>query len=109
MFGFVFARATQDVRRRLQKPRTTVDRQLQSLHMLGVLTCNEQEIDRFDKIVTVWRYRVTPGIRTDALACPEMSPHTVCGSENRAEPDTCRIPTDISGQADDREEADVRL
>jgi uncharacterized membrane protein len=34
-----------DVRRRLNKPRATVDRQLQSLHMLGVLDVAEEETE----------------------------------------------------------------
>src|SRR5262249_15731615 len=35
-----------DVRRRLQKPRTTTDRTLQALHILGLLTCREEETER---------------------------------------------------------------
>ena len=34
---------TRACRERLGKPRATVDRQLQALHMLGVLTCTEEE------------------------------------------------------------------
>ena len=32
-----------DIRRRLQKPRATVDRVLQSLHILGLLVCREEQ------------------------------------------------------------------
>jgi hypothetical protein len=35
--------ATREVRQRLNKPRATVDRQLQALHMLDVLDCDEYE------------------------------------------------------------------
>ncbi|WP_280414863.1 hypothetical protein [Nocardia carnea] len=34
---------TQDVRKRIGKPRKTVDRELQALHMLGLLVCDERE------------------------------------------------------------------
>jgi len=35
--------STKDVRKRLSKPRATVDRNLQGLHMLGLLICEEEE------------------------------------------------------------------
>ena len=35
-----------DVRRRLQRPRATADRALQALHVLGLLTCREEEDQR---------------------------------------------------------------
>ena len=41
------------VRRRLQKPRATVDRTLQILHFLGLLTCREEEVVRGNR--TEWR------------------------------------------------------
>jgi hypothetical protein len=50
------------IRRRLQKPRTTVDRTLQSLHCLGLLVCNETEETRDDKQVQVWDYSLAEGI-----------------------------------------------
>lgn len=68
--------STKDVRRRLGKPRTTVDRQLQALHMLGVLVCDEDETERFGREVTTWRYRLADGIDPavlDPAAAPEMS------------------------------------
>jgi hypothetical protein len=58
---------TRDVRRRLEKPRTTVDRQLQSLHMLGVLTCDEEEGEHRGQAVTRWRYRLAEGINPHVL------------------------------------------
>lgn len=55
---------TTDVRKRLEKPRTTVDRQLQALHMLGLVHTTETETspDKF-----VWRYSVTEGIDLNAI------------------------------------------
>lgn len=63
--------STQDVRRRLAKPRTTVDRQLQSLHMLGVLVCDEIDSERFGKVTTTSRYHLAADIRPDVLVPPE--------------------------------------
>jgi hypothetical protein len=57
-----------DVRRRLQKPRSTVDRALQALHTLGLLHCEEEAEERGGKTVLVRRYRLTDGISLDALA-----------------------------------------
>ena len=37
-----------DVRRRLQRPRATIDRALQALHVLGLLVCEEEEEQRDD-------------------------------------------------------------
>jgi hypothetical protein len=62
---------TREVRQRLDKPRNTVDRQLQALHMLGVLECDEVEDEQHK---TVWRYRVTTDIDPSALAIPEVGP-----------------------------------
>lgn len=88
---------TTDVRRRLQKPRATVDRQLQALHMLGVLACDEDESERFGKVVTHWRYRLADGIDPTVLPCPspDLSPHVdgEIGEE--------QLPTDISGDDTD--------
>ena len=65
--------STAEVRKRLGKPRATVDRQLQALHMLGVLDCNESEIVWAGKDVTRWRYRLADGIDPDSLN-PESVP-----------------------------------
>jgi hypothetical protein len=61
-----------DVRRRLNKPRNTVDRQLQALHMLNVLDCYEEE--RVDGPGSLWRYYVADGIDPRVLAVPDLSP-----------------------------------
>jgi hypothetical protein len=61
-----------DVRRRLGKPRATVDRQLQSLHMLGVLAVDEEEVVLAGELRNRWRYGVANGIDPTAL-----SPHAL--------------------------------
>jgi Bifunctional DNA primase/polymerase, N-terminal len=53
-----------DVRRRIGKPRTTVDRQLQALHMLGVLVCTEVANTGFG---TSWHYSLTREIDPEAI------------------------------------------
>lgn len=60
---------THDVRQRLDKPRTTVDRQLQALHLLGVLTCDE--IEDVSRNRSTWRYRVRDGIDLEAIRVPK--------------------------------------
>jgi hypothetical protein len=54
-----------DVRRRLQKPRATVDRTLQALHILELLKCDEDVInDPNDKtkMISRWFYKLANGI-----------------------------------------------
>jgi hypothetical protein len=66
-----------DVRRRLQKPRATINRTLQALHTLGLLVCEEQEPRKrgedglpFDEggdggdgnKNTVWKYRLADDV-----------------------------------------------
>lgn len=62
-----------DIRKRLNKPRATVDRQLQALHMLGVLRADEIETEWRGKPATRWYYALAEGIRTDALD-PQLVP-----------------------------------
>lgn len=59
--------STADVRKRIGKPRATADRQLQALHMLGVLDCDEYEITLAGRDVTRWQYRLADGIDPNAL------------------------------------------
>jgi hypothetical protein len=59
-----------DIRRRLQKPRATVDRTLQTLHMLELLVCNEEEEERGGKAVQKRFYSLAPGVSLDALKQP---------------------------------------
>lgn len=75
--------STADIRKRLGKPRATVDRQLQALHMLDVLACDEQEVNWAGKDTTRWYYRLNEGIEPNALdpksvpdlAVPTPTPH----------------------------------
>ena len=67
---------TRDVRKRLEKPRATVDRQLQALQMLGVLRCDEEEDNHQGRPVTLWRYYLRDVIRPDVLnpdSVPDLS------------------------------------
>ena len=73
--------STADVRRRLGKPRATVDRQLQALHMLGVLDCDERESVWAGKGVTRWEYQLADGIEPDALT-PESVPDLAVPTPN---------------------------
>jgi hypothetical protein len=64
---------TPDVRQRLNKPRNTVDRQLQSLHMLGVLTCTEVEDAARQR--SNWHYYVDDSVDPSVIRCvPDLSP-----------------------------------
>jgi DNA-binding IclR family transcriptional regulator len=51
-----------EVRRRVDKPRSTVDRQLQSLHMLGLLTQVESVLPG-----TGWRYSLASDVNPVVL------------------------------------------
>lgn len=91
---------TRDVRRRLEKPRTTVDRQLQSLHMLGVLSCDEEEAEHRGQAVTRWRYRLAEGIHPHVLdpdSVPEIPPHMVSGIKEENHDQRVSTHTDFSG------------
>lgn len=93
--------STAEVRKRIGKPRATVDRQLQALHMLGVLVCDEQEIQWAGRDATRWSYRLAGGIDPAALdpkSVPEKSVHTPNPLKEGCEyGDTPRAPTHISG------------
>lgn len=62
--------STTEVRKRLDKPRSTVDRTLQALHMLGLLTVTEEEEGAKR---TVWRYSIAAGVDLTALEGLKMS------------------------------------
>jgi hypothetical protein len=95
--------STQEVRRSIDKPRKTVDRQLQALHMLGVLTCDEVEYAA-DKCR--WYYSLAANIDPDVLnpqSWPDLSPHTPSPIEESEREESEReqssgIATDKSGQ-----------
>ena len=57
-----------DVRKRLDKPHNTVDRELQALHMLGLVTLREEPYytSKGDER-TRWRYSLKAGIDTTAV------------------------------------------
>lgn len=88
---------TAEIRKRVNKPRATVDRQLQALHILEVLDVDEEETEWAGKPATRWRYRLAEGIVPDALnpkSVPEMSvlpPIPLVGEREE------RLPTDKSG------------
>jgi hypothetical protein len=58
-----------EVRRRLQKPRATIDRALQALHTLGLLRCsNDEEAEpQGEKAGTWWRYSLARGVDLQVL------------------------------------------
>lgn len=92
---------TAEVRKRLGKPRNTVDRQLQALHMLQVLECDEEEIEWSGRQATRWHYRLAEGIDPTALdpkSVPDLSVPTPNPDEEEEREDNrpC-LPTDISG------------
>jgi hypothetical protein len=58
---------TTEVRKGIDKPHTNVDRQLQALHMLGAVGCEEVEV----KGQTRWRYSLCEGIDPTAVLIPE--------------------------------------
>ncbi len=68
---------TQDVRKRLGKPRATVDRQLQALHMLDVLDVDEEEGEWGGRAGIRWRYALADGIDPGALD-PAQIPYQIC-------------------------------
>ena len=59
---------TADVRQRINKPRTTVDRQLQALHMLEVCDCDEEPYGD-DKIR--WYYSLSQDVSPQAIRPPK--------------------------------------
>jgi hypothetical protein len=58
------ASLTAQVRKGIDKPRNTVDRQLQALHMLKVVACDEEDVTEHK---TVWRYSLRADIDPAAI------------------------------------------
>ena len=57
-----------DVRKRISKPRNTVRRELEGMHMLGLLRCDETEdVGKDGKEYTIWRYRLADGYDEETL------------------------------------------
>jgi hypothetical protein len=89
---------TSDVRRRINKPWSTVDRQLESLHMLGALDVLEEAFGE----KTRWHYSLAQGIDPKALD-PNSSPEKLVGTpspqeEKRTNSHTPSPGTNISGE-----------
>lgn len=83
-----------DIRRRLEKPWTTVDRQCKALHMLGLLTCDEVEYGNAGK--SRWLYSVSDQVDCKGLeSSPVLSVETPSPSE---EIHALIPPTDLTGE-----------
>jgi hypothetical protein len=50
------------VARRIARPRTTVRRELEALHILGVLVCDEQDVMRGYREEVIARYSLAPAV-----------------------------------------------
>jgi hypothetical protein len=64
---------TSDVMKRLQKPRATVDRQLQALHLLELVELDEEiSVAPFSqRESTTWRYSLAKGVDITSLTTPQ--------------------------------------
>jgi hypothetical protein len=56
-----------DVRERINKPWRTTKREMEALHMLGLLTCKEERTGYGEEEKTVWRYTLASGFDWDTL------------------------------------------
>jgi hypothetical protein len=86
---------TTEVRRRIGKPRATVDRQLQSLHMLGLLECHE-DID-YQGHGTSWRYTLADGVDPGALLPITRLVTDYAQGHKKEREETLLAPIHISG------------
>jgi hypothetical protein len=86
-----------DVRQRLAKPRSTVDRQLQALHMLGVLEVEEEESVYRGRDVTVWSYTLAPHIDPSSLDPAFYSPDLLVSPHKDTEKTDIHTPSHVSG------------
>jgi hypothetical protein len=84
-----------DVRQRVNKPYSTVDRQLQALHILGVLECDE--VEDAARARSSWYYTVSNRINLNAIRVPDLLPPTLWHSEKSSR------PSHISGTQPDAE------
>jgi hypothetical protein len=89
--------STAEVRKRIDKPRNTVDRQLQALHILDVAAVEEVEYAADGK--TKWFYSLADGIDPDAInpakTVPDLSVHTPIPCVEGEQ--SSYVGTDISG------------
>lgn len=86
---------TSEVTKRVQRPRSTVDRTLQELHLLGLVEVDEVGDGHG------WRYRIAPGVDEQALRVLVTRNVTTPGVRVKEEP----LGTDIPGDAPRQEEA----
>jgi hypothetical protein len=71
---------TKEVRQRINKPYNSVDRQLQALHMLGALDC--EEVENQGQQRSSWYYELAPNLDITAIkAVPEKLVSKVLGIE----------------------------
>lgn len=94
--------STQEVRKGIDKPRLTVDRQLQALHILGVLTVDEVPYGDTGERHR-WFYTLRDDIDATALSCPNLSVPTPSPLVEKRGNETVEThppqpPSDISGQ-----------
>ena len=104
--------STQEIRKAIDKPRLTVDRQLQALHALGVVDCDEVEYGPNGK--SRWYYELAQDIDPSVLSCPGKPPNTPNPNKkgSKSEGGRSGTGTDIPGQlsvADFFANGEVRL
>jgi hypothetical protein len=75
---------TKDVRQRLNKPYSTIDRQLQALHMLGALACDE--VEDASRQRSSWYYDVNPDLDIRAIRVSEILVSKVLGEKEGTAP-----------------------
>jgi len=85
---------TSQVRKRIGKPRSTVDRQLQSLNMLGLLDCIEDE--EHTGRGSSWRYSLADGVDPDVLTITKFVSEYAYGHKKEKREGSIS-PTHISG------------
>jgi hypothetical protein len=92
-----------NVRKRVNKPHNTVDREVQALYMLGVLACEEAEefVQKTGKWASKWYYSLADGVDPTAIdlkTFPEKSVHTPYPKEEGfQDSDEESVLTDKSG------------
>ena len=62
-----FATRPNDVRKRVQKPWNTIRRELQALHIIGLLSCEEETVQKDFKEKHVYKYSLADGFDYETL------------------------------------------
>lgn len=88
---------THAVRIRLQKPRATVDRELQALHMLGLVTVDEVVEDSTVGPRTVWFYELAGDEHKAAIALLGSARNVSTGGYGEEKGEEEQVSPDISG------------